>query len=134
MRRIVIDTNVAVSGFHGGNPRKLLDLWRMGAVVVCVSEAILQKYREVLGRFSRFARDTPAFSDRLRDPKHAVFVTPAEPIRAISSDPDDMFLACAVAAQADFIVSDDHHLLELGAFRGLRIVSPAEALELLGEE
>jgi predicted nucleic acid-binding protein len=43
-----------------------------------------------------------------------------------------MILECALAAEADFIVSGDKkHLLVLRRFRGIPIVSPAEFLRRL---
>jgi len=51
----------------------------------------------------------------------------------IANDPDDdHVLACAVAAQADLIVSGDKHLHSLGGqYQGIRIVSAAVALQIL---
>ena len=46
---------------------------------------------------------------------------------------DDQVLACALAADAELIVSGDKHLLGLGGqYHGIRIVAPAEAVELIG--
>jgi predicted nucleic acid-binding protein len=60
-------------------------------------------------------------------------VAPVEVPRVIADDPDDdHVLACAIAARAELIVSGDRHLLGLGgSHRGIRIVSPAEAANLL---
>ncbi len=133
MHRVVLDTNVVVSGFYGGRPREVMDLWRAGRVLLCLSVPILQEYTEVLDRFGQFARDASDLLRRLRDLEHALLVLLTEAVHAVPSDPDDdIFLACAVAAQADLIVSGDRHLLDLGRFRGIRIVTPAEALEILG--
>jgi putative PIN family toxin of toxin-antitoxin system len=50
----------------------------------------------------------------------------------IRSDPDDdHVLACAIAAQADLIVSGDTDLLNLKAYQGIPIVSAPEALKRL---
>lgn len=50
----------------------------------------------------------------------------------IFDDPDDdHVLACALAAQANLIVSGDHHLLDLKTYQGIRIVTASEALQLL---
>lgn len=55
--------------------------------------------------------------------------------RVVSADPDDdIFVACAVAGQADYIVSGDRHLLDLGQHEGIRIVRPAIFLMLLERE
>ena len=58
-----------------------------------------------------------------------VSVLPRERLSVIADDPDDdAVLEAAVAAEADWIVSGDVHLLRLGSFRQIRIVSPADLL------
>jgi len=53
-------------------------------------------------------------------------------IRVIERDPkDDPVLACALKVKADYIVSKDNHLKDLKEYRGIRIVSSQEFLELL---
>ena len=55
-------------------------------------------------------------------------------IAVIAADPsDDMVLACAVAGKADYIVSGDPHLLDLGEYEGIRIVSPAVFVSILAD-
>jgi putative PIN family toxin of toxin-antitoxin system len=56
-------------------------------------------------------------------------VTPTEPVVAVSADPDDdKILACALAAQADAVVTGDHHLLDLGEYRGISVMRVADFL------
>jgi predicted nucleic acid-binding protein len=53
--------------------------------------------------------------------------------RVVIADPDDdHVIACAVAAQADMVVSGDQHLLSLGAYRGIPILGTAQALQRIG--
>ena len=53
--------------------------------------------------------------------------------RVVPGDPDDdQIVAAAVAAEADLLVSGGRHLLALGRYRDIRIVTPAEAVGLLG--
>jgi putative PIN family toxin of toxin-antitoxin system len=53
-----------------------------------------------------------------------------EEILGVCRDPaDDPFLSCAVAADADFIISGDKDLLALGSFRNIPIVTAAAFLE-----
>jgi uncharacterized protein len=60
-------------------------------------------------------------------------VVPAIISPTIIDDPDDdAVLACAVAAKADLVVSGDPHLLKLGQYEGVPIVTPALAVERLG--
>lgn len=54
----------------------------------------------------------------------AIRVKVPQPIESVSRDPkDDIFLACAKAAQADFLVSEDNDLLVLKTHYGTRIVN-----------
>ena len=51
---------------------------------------------------------------------------------AVPADPtDEMVLACAVEGQADLLVSGDRHLLDLGEYQGIPIVTAREFLERL---
>jgi len=52
-------------------------------------------------------------------------------VNVIERDPsDNKFLEAALEAKADFIITGDHHLLELREFRGVKILSPSEFLKL----
>jgi len=48
--RVVIDTNVFISSFFGGNPKKVIDLWKNGKIALCLSRNIVDEYIEVLKR------------------------------------------------------------------------------------
>ena len=62
-------------------------------------------------------------------PPVAARITPPDGMR----DPDDVHaLACAVAAEADAIVTGDQDLLALKTFSGIPILKVREALERLG--
>ncbi len=65
----------------------------------------------------------------------AVIVAPMNVPRVVANDADDdHVLACALATQADLIVSGDKHLLTLGgSYQGIAIVTPAQAVQRIGE-
>jgi uncharacterized protein len=59
----------------------------------------------------------------------AHIVVPQEIPPIIEQDPDDdAVLACALAVRAEAIISGDRHLLDLGRFQAIRIITPAEAI------
>ena len=64
----------------------------------------------------------------------ATMAAPAKVPRVVANDADDdHVLACALAGNADLIVSGDKHLLGLGGeYQSIRIVTPAEAIQLIG--
>jgi uncharacterized protein len=134
--RIVLDTNLLVSGLIApGLPRRLLDGALAGDFELCMSDMLLAELLEVLSRekFSaRLARaDLTArgFVDDLR--RVAVVVSPMTVPRVIDGDPDDdHLLAAAVAGRVDLIASGDkRHVLPLGTYQGIPIVSARDAVE-----
>ena len=135
MKRVVADTNVFVSALQfGGKPKQLLDVAIDGQVDLAVSEAIIAETLRVLrDKFER-APEWLAETDRqLRVITR--LVQPTESIQAIEADPtDDRILECAVAAEAEVIVSGDAHLLSLCSFRGIPIQRVADFLASLEDQ
>ena len=131
--RTVIDTSIFVSSFFGGIPRRIVDYWFSGNVILCVSRPILKEYLEVLGRFQfnredLFGRLVTAFE---KGP-NVLFVDNPKEQNWIEEDPgDNKFVACAVSLHAEYIVSGDSHLREAGEIGGVEIVSPREMVGLV---
>jgi predicted nucleic acid-binding protein len=63
---------------------------------------------------------------------HTTLVEPRISVSVVRDDPsDNRVLECAEAGDADVIVSGDRHILELGSFKGIPIVTPAAFLDTL---
>ena len=63
----------------------------------------------------------------------AINVSPTVLPRVVAADADDdHVVAAAIAAKADLIVSGDRHLLDIGSHRGIRIITPTMAVDLVG--
>lgn len=127
--RIVVDTNVWVSGLlWKGLPTEILRLAETRHIEICSTTAIVTELERVLeyGRIQKqldklqlTRSDVVGFALTLM-----VIVEPIVLTSNISVDPDDdMFIACALAARADYIVSGDQHLLTLGQWQGIQIVT-----------
>jgi uncharacterized protein len=129
--RIVLDTNVLISAIlFGGKPRKVLDLVISGSLDCSLSTAILDEFEDVLQR-PKFGF-SPDVCFHILQALQGIcsIVTPSVPVDVISSDKDDnRILECALEAQADFIISGDPHLLNLGVFGKIRILIPADYLK-----
>jgi putative PIN family toxin of toxin-antitoxin system len=63
----------------------------------------------------------------------ATVVRPTERLSVVSDESDNRVIECAVAGGADTIVSGDRHLLELGEYAGIRVVSVAQVVEGLSK-
>jgi putative PIN family toxin of toxin-antitoxin system len=137
VKRVVADTNVLVSALQfGGKPKYLLELALDGQLDLALSEAILEETLRVLcDKFRRTAEDLGETDKQLR--VICRIVIPTESIMAVDADPsDDRVLECAVAADAEVIVSGDKHLLALQRFRGIpvqRVGDFLAALQAAGE-
>jgi uncharacterized protein len=138
--RLVIDTNTVVSGLlWGGTPRASIDAVVAGGSTLLASEALLNEFREVvcrpkfivqLARYATNAANVQKYYESL-----VTIVTPGHVEPVIERDPaDDEVLAAALAGTADLIVSGDAHLLDLGRWRGIRIVKANEALGLIARD
>jgi putative PIN family toxin of toxin-antitoxin system len=135
--RVVFDTNVVASAsFWRGKPFDCLTAWAQGECEAVVSPALLAEYHETIGELRlRYAdREAVAWADALAE--SAVLVFPTDRATGATPDPDDeMVLECAMAAEADFIISGDKkHLLPLGTYREIQIVSPAAFVLMLKEK
>jgi len=132
MLRVVLDTNVIVSGFNfmGSKPAEILDLVVYGDLANFASPHIIQETRNTLIRkFSWTEGEADAAAFWLTT--HSKVVNPTSRISIIShDDPDNRILECALEARADYIITGDRHLLNLQNLQGMNIVTPATFLKL----
>jgi len=92
-------------------------------------ETVLKR-DHIAGRFGWSSSERRAFVGDLRE--HATVAAPETRLRVVRTDPsDNRVLEAAVAAHADYIVSGDHHLLDLKTYEGVQIVSPARFVAIL---
>ena len=131
--RVVADTNIYISAFlFGGLPRVFLDRGLAGAFSLVTSGALLDELDEKLsGKFAVPESKALAFLSRLK--RKAVVVNPSFVLDVVSDDPDDnRVLECAIAGKANCIVSGDRHLLRLGSYDGITIITVRQFLETAG--
>jgi len=129
--RAVLDTNVYVSAYgFGGRPATLVRAAITSECAIVTSPAILAELARVLTDKLEFdAEHTKSVVLQLA--RIAYVVRPQFRLQVIADEPDNRVLECAVAAGADTIVSGDRHLLSLGEYEGIRILSVAKALRAL---
>ena len=122
----------------GAAPHRLCEAIRVQpSVQLFTSAVLLAELADVLNRpmaARRLALIGRSLQDVLADYTIAAcVVTPVAIQAVIAADPDDdHVIAAAVAAKADLVVSGDRHLLALGTHQGIRILTPADALVVIG--
>lgn len=132
--RVVFDTNIVASAaFWKGNPRRCLELWARGRLDCVASPQVLSEYFETCAELAaRYpGKQRAEWPEALTGA--CILVFPVERARGATPDRDDeMFLECALAGGADYLVTGDkRHLLKLREWQGISIVSAAEFLNRL---
>ena len=132
--RVVLDTNVFISSFFGGNPRAIINLWKNGRLTLCFSQDIFDEYIEVLRRLG--LDQTDELEELLKlfaSGFHIVFTTKTPEIHVATDPDDDKFIACALALKAGCVVSGDKALVDICLYEGIRIVTPREFIETVAD-
>ena len=134
--RPVLDTNIVVSGLlWNGTPAQLIDAARAEEIEIFTSHVLLAELTRILQR-AKFAKAIDASGLSLDElmlgyAELATLVTPMSIPATVPNDPDDdHVLACALAAEAELIVSGDNDLLTLKMFRETPIMTAAEAIRI----
>ena len=142
MLKVVLDTNVFVSSLlsRAGSPAMIIDRWRAGQFLLITSPPIISEIKRVVEASD--IRKKYGLTDDLIErlilllEKDSIVVPgPSAVAGAIPKDPtDEMFLAAALDAKADLIVSGDRHLLDLGEYKQIPILTVRQFLEFLEKQ
>jgi len=126
--KAILDTNVLISAyvFPGGRPEAVYRLALEGQLEIGTSRTLLAELGRVLGqKFGWMPDRVEAAVAQVA--RIAAVVEPSETVQVVTADPaDDRVLEAARAFGADVIVSGDRHLLDLGSWSEIVIISPAE--------
>jgi putative PIN family toxin of toxin-antitoxin system len=129
--KVVFDTNVFVSAFivPGSKGEEALLLAHRRKVDLYTSVPILTETTRILRtKFNQPERDVLAALKQIS--RAATIVRPTRTVRVLEDVPDNRILECALSAQADLVVTGDHHLLALKEFEGIPLVRLADFLRM----
>jgi putative PIN family toxin of toxin-antitoxin system len=133
---VTCDTNIYISGLNlRGNPRRVLDMAEEGLIHLCVSDDILNEIEEVLRR-PKFGWPEKEIERALKGiSRFTQHVKPKYRIDVVKADPDDnRIMECALAGKSEYLVTGDNHLLDIGQFRGVKIMTPAQFVEMMAQQ
>lgn len=133
--RVVLDTNVIISGaLFGGLPREVLQAAIDHKISVFISDDIIEEISGVLHR-PKF-RKTVLLNAILigQIVELANKVRPFRNEQVILNDRDDhIIIDCAIAAEAEYIVTGDLEFIAYGEVAGIPIIQPRQLLEILSQ-
>ena len=130
---IVPDVNVLISGATVSHyaPSVVVQAWKDEVIEFATSEPILEELERVFS-YPRIVKLTgmqgAAVAEYIDTIRKGSSLVPGTPILSVSPDPDDNKLfACALEAQADYIVSmDEKHVLSVGEYQGIQTIHPSD--------
>jgi putative PIN family toxin of toxin-antitoxin system len=137
--KAVLDTNVLASGVLGfaaaeQAPSRLLHLWQERRFELVVSESILAELTGTMEKPYFRQRMTEArirSTQRLLQDRATLVPVTAYVFGVAAHSEDDMVLAAAVSAEADYLVTGDKRFHAIGSYAGVRILTPRAFLDLL---
>ncbi len=135
--KVVVDTNVFISSFIGaGNPRKIIELWKSGAIRLCLTQSIIDEYVDVLMRLDLVSeRELEELLHLFAIGYNCDFTIKTPKLSIVENDPnDDMFFECAVAHNAKYIISGDKEVLKVGKYVDIYISNPSDFLNIIMAE
>ncbi|MBU0930345.1 MAG: putative toxin-antitoxin system toxin component, PIN family [Nanoarchaeota archaeon] len=133
--KITVDTNVLISStFWNGNSDKIIKLAENNKIELILSEEIIEEFIKVLN----YKEIQEKIKDKNLEMKRSVekivsiskIVIPKLKINISEDSDDNKILECAVEGKADYIISQDNHLLKLKEYNKIKILTPKEFLEI----
>lgn len=124
--KIVLDTNVYIAvALQGEFAEDIIELvtTNLDITIIASEEILSELQRKLEEKFSWLEEDVDLFITKMR--KILKIVKTAEKVNIIKRDRDDnKILECALAGEADLIVTSDQDLIKLKKFNGIGIIHP----------
>jgi putative PIN family toxin of toxin-antitoxin system len=130
--KIVLDTNVLITGFKDeySYQKRIIDEIAAGRVQAFANRQTLRENKLILKRLIE--------NESYRTELENLFAQIEEvenhrQVQVVSDPEDNKILESAVEAGADYLVSEDNHLLEIGKYQGVKIVEPGQFWAIYSE-
>lgn len=140
MIEATLDANVIASGLLGyrretSAPGTILRLWIAQSYLLITSDHLLMEVKNTINEPYFLTNVEPAIRTLMMTAldEQAIRTPLTAQVTGVASHPeDDLVLATAVSAAADYLVTGDRQLLKVGVYEGVAIVSPRDFLDILG--
>ena len=131
--KIVLDANIFISAFFwGGKPQQVMERVISGIDELYITKEIMDEIEDVIRR-PKFQANKDMVNYFLTSIEEiGNKITPQKLQSNGSRDrKDNIYIECGIAANADYIISGDIHLLEMGKYGKIRISSARDYLSIL---
>jgi putative PIN family toxin of toxin-antitoxin system len=125
--KIVVDTSVIVAALFGSKSKNILYAWREGKLTLSYSHAIFLEYQRIIGKIPSLQKNAQMFFTELEQSQHTLFIE--KPDQSIDDFADKKFVECAVAVDANYIISLDTHLLNINEYNDIQTIRPVAFLQ-----
>lgn len=128
---VVVDTNVFVAAFWNKNSASayILRACTNGTILLCYTQQIRKEIGLILRNAKSSERYRQAITQML---ERGIEVKVAQHLSVVNEDPEDnKFLECAAAIGADYLITNDSHLLDLESFERTKIITPSEFRKIM---
>lgn len=136
--RVVLDANIYISSLISsqGNPASIVNRWLAGEFDVLLSQPIVDEilrvtgYRRLQSKYREIREYRLEFVDLISE--QGIWTKPTKLLNVVVADEsDNRYLECAIAGGATYVVTGDEHLLDIGNYQGISIITPAAFVTLL---
>jgi len=132
IKRVLLDTNVLVSALlFRGEVSRLAEMWKTGKIIPVISQKTFEEFNDVLA-YPKFSLNEKEITTIIRDEILPFFevIEIKKNISGVCRDPeDDKFISCAISASAEFIVSGDKDLCDLGKYKSIKSIKVSDFLK-----
>jgi len=128
MWKVVVDTNLFIAAYFNRRSAsaEVVELAGEDKIKLVWSDLLKKEMDLILGN----VKASPKFLNKIQNVlEKGIKVSPKEKLKIVKDDPEDnKLLECAQETEADYILTNDHHLLEIGEFKSTKIIRPKEFL------
>lgn len=134
--KIILDTNIWISGIHwNGESFKIIQSWKNHKFELIISWEIISELIRILSDF-KIKMEENELSFWINSILiNSELVEPKQKLNIVKEDPNDnMFLEAAEESNADYIITQDNHLLKLRSYKTAKILTPKEFISILNHK
>ena len=135
--KIVLDSNVWISGLiWEGKPGQILRAAQYNKLRILISEEIIAEISRVL-KYPKLKNDYEPAGLSREDiialiVKLAIVIQVTEKVDVVYEHPaDNKFIECALAGKANYVITGDKHILKIGAYKKIKILTVSDFLQIL---